>query len=501
MVQKSRSLGKAVNAVRAVALAAAIVGTATTASVAQAQVIAAPGAQIFPKIARGGNEYLVVWQDGRTAGSLAVYGALVQPNGVVSPAAGIALTTGLSPNSDTEPVVAYRAIAGPSFLVAWEVGPGNSQIFARAVGDDGSLIGAPFLVNPTIGILPTIACGTSGDCAIAYIDPTVPSSFQATAQLVLPVGPGSVLPPVDVSNNPSGKAALSPLITATGNNYYLIWQTEALNAGTNGIISGGRLADSGSALTVLDPTPLSISSGPIDIPFALASDGTNVLVTWTRGNGYPAPMFGRLISLATGLPLGPEFAITPPANVGNGHGSVVFDGCNYHVIWTAADTHRVVRRRFTAAGAALDAAPVLTSGTASAPGAAAAAVGFGLVYNVWDDSRTGAASADVYGQGYTFTCGAGAAALASSPLTEALISTIPAPPVPAAPLPVLALLALLLLVGGLFLLRGRTPRVSLSAGRSRCASRPAGTPHRAGASATSPGSSGRPVAAAAATSR
>jgi hypothetical protein len=98
----------------------------------------APGHQRLPRLAWNGNEFLVVWQDGRSGAD--VYGARVQKDGEVLDPNGIAIEAG-PPNQQTPDV----ASDGESFLVAWEqtASYDSFDVAATRLGEDGAVLDKP----------------------------------------------------------------------------------------------------------------------------------------------------------------------------------------------------------------------------------------------------------------------------------------------------------------------------------------------------------------------
>jgi hypothetical protein len=430
------------------ATAIVVVALATSTGVARAQVVSAPDRQLFPRAATGGNEYMVVWDDHRAGTSWHAHGALVRTDGVVT-TAGIVVSGPSS--SGTLPDVAYRR-TGATFLVVWAQGTVAAQdVFGQAVNDNGTPVGPVIPIATGAGdqSTPAVACEVS-DCVVAYVD-NASGNYHAMARVV--TSGGAVGPAVNVSGTAPSPLALGPQMAVSGSTYYLAWQTEFGRA--DDPASGARLQNAGGTLSVLDSPAVALSApvAEADRPSGVATDGTNMLVVWTRtGATLPAPLFGRLVSLASGLPVAPEFQIATGGD-NSFHSGVVFGTSDYLVTWQDTSTNRVVTRRVNAAGGLVDPAPVVLSDSATVTDFnTAATVGFGFVLVVWDDRRD--PSEDIFGHVSTISS-LGFAPVAAAPAADFLISSVPAPPVPAVgALGALLLAAAMLVVGRRLLGRG-----------------------------------------------
>src|SRR5688500_17818968 len=100
--------------------------------------VPAAGFQVSPAVAFDGQNYLVVWMDGRnpTNHSWDIWGTRVTPSGTILDPVGIPI--GTTPVEHTDPAVAF---GGGTFLVVWG-GQANavSDIHGARVGPDGSVL-------------------------------------------------------------------------------------------------------------------------------------------------------------------------------------------------------------------------------------------------------------------------------------------------------------------------------------------------------------------------
>jgi hypothetical protein len=422
---ESRTLAAAVGA-----LISVIAATRTAA----AAPIPTPNSQIFPKIAAGNAGFFAVWEDSRS-GASDIYGTRLSGTGGVLDGAGIPIATSLG----TEERADVAFFAG-QYVVVWQAGdPGAHDVLGRTVGPDGAL-GATFVVAGGAGdqATPVIACGKTR-CVVAYVD-NASGSYDVFARPVDGAGVGA---PVDVSQAPLGE--LSPLIVARADDYFVAWQDERIAPATD--IFGARVLDTGVQLVVADVPPREISAALGDHPSGIASDGKSVLVTWTRGAGYPAELLARRVAW-TGFPLGLEIPLAASGDNSDRSG-VASDGTNFLVTWQDLVSGEVVGRRIRSDGIVVDGAAVrLSDGLAEPAFNTALAFGSGRHCLVWDDLRLGTTE-DIFG-----ACFNGSFARVAP--DDTLVSTLSANSVPA--LPPLAALAALVAFGaaGLSILRRRT---------------------------------------------
>jgi hypothetical protein len=392
---------------RAIAITA-LLSTIAGAKAAQAAPIGAPSSQIFPKIAAGAGGFLAVWEDSRN-GPSDIYGTRLTETGAILDATGIPVSTDVAIESRAD-----VAFFGGTYLVVWQSGDdGDHDVWARTVATNG-VPGPAFVVagGPGDQGTPVIACGTSR-CVVAYVD-NAAGSYDVYARAVAPAGAAGAA--LDVSGAPN-TAELGPVIVARGDDYYVAWQDERL--GPSIVVFGAPITDGGALAAA--GTPVILASGPTDRPSGVATDGTSVLVAWTRGVDYPMALFARRAPWS-GLPTEPEFQLAASGDNSDRSG-MAFDGANYLVTWQDLDTDEVVGRRVRPDGTLVDGGAVRLSDGSSQPdfntGLAFADGRYALV---WDDLRLG--TDDIFGT--TFD-----ASLAPASSGDAIVSRVFGNAVPA----------------------------------------------------------------------
>lgn len=256
-------------------------------------VSAAAGDQLTPSVATGGGVSLVVWQDGRTAGTIDLFGALVV-NGAVT-VADIPICNTAALGNQRFPVVSFDA-SNNVFVVAWQDDrSGVNEVFATRVSTAGAVLGA---------------CG-------ALISST-----------------GS-----------------APAITSGGGRSLITWTDRRTSPSS---IFGARVTTSGNALTNQDAagiqiaTTVGVQTGESTVAFV---GGSQYVVAWAEGGNIR----GQTLASSTGAKLGAAFDISAaaedevrPAIVASADGQSAFIAYEKHV--TSLNTQRVATRRITFTG-------------------------------------------------------------------------------------------------------------------------------------------------------
>jgi len=219
--------------------------------------------QRLPKVAAGGGNFMVTWQDERDDGVRPdIYGARVTPAGVLLDPNGIEMS--LTSNKQTKPSAAFD---GSNYLVAWE---DNRQI---------------------------------SDTTKIYM-------MRATAGGV----PLDVIP-FAISNTPGNQTY--PTVVFDGLNYLVVW-LDARFGYSNSDIYGARITPDG---TILDPNGFSIA-GSSDQEYypSAAFDGTNTLAVWSKRVGSIYHIYGARVN-SQGTVLDPNGI--PIATAGTNHFNAV----------------------------------------------------------------------------------------------------------------------------------------------------------------------------------
>ena len=196
---------------------------------------------------------------------------------------------------------------------------------------------------------------------------------------------GTVLDPTGFVVSSGG---FRPALAFDGINYLVVW---AVLAGGI-VITDIRAARVTPGGTVLDPTPIVVSSGLDNggVP-AVAFDGTNYLVVWSDSSGLDSDVFATRVT-SDGTVLDPTgIPVTAAAPGSQSSTDVAFDGTNYLVVWEDSRTGSgdVFATRVSPAGTVLDPTGFAVSaapGRQSSPDIAFDGTNY-LV--VWSDQRSG----------------------------------------------------------------------------------------------------------------
>ncbi|HEX2897096.1 MAG TPA: hypothetical protein VHP63_03495, partial [candidate division Zixibacteria bacterium] len=300
----------------------------------------AAGNQIQPAIDKGGNFYLVVWEDNRTnldnspvedQSSTDIYAARQDADGKLIDT--IPITISQAPGKQTDPHVVWN---GENWLVIWksqDINPAGSyfstHIVAARVSPDGTVID-----NPPINVYThewvtwaslITAVGPNSEWLVLTSDLTVTLSFRIASD-------GSVL-------NPNGLILSEPVEDiAFGQDGFLGVWSEYRFTQSRDIV--GQRYDSN-----LQPlgAPFNIAANEFeDLKPRVVSNGNDYLVGWEYyfSNWFSNPYIARVANNGQVLdPNGIELADMGP---GDGRGPrLAWDGVNWIAAWGELSVARI----------------------------------------------------------------------------------------------------------------------------------------------------------------
>jgi hypothetical protein len=408
----------------------------------------ATGAQMSPRVAFDGTNYLVVWYDSR-GGSYDIYGTRVDQNGTVLNSAGIPIST--AADYQYFPDVSFD---GTNYMVVWQdQRSGEYDIYGSRVDQDGIVLNSPGIPistasdeqnRPSIDFDGTnylvvwddYRSGSEYDIYGTFLDTAgnvsspsgiiisnaadnqqMPSvSFDGTNYLVAwhdhrdgggnydiygarVNTSGTVQDPSGIPIANIDAQQLTAVVISYSGQWLAVWRDNQNGGYTD--IYGSRISSSG---TVTDGDGILISSSAQDQRNpAVASDGTNYLVVWeeARSGGFSPDIYGMLID-ASGEQLN-EDAIAISTSTGNqAYPAVAFDNDSiYLVVWQddrSGSGNDIYGTRVSTSGNVLDPPGIAIStatGRQNFPSIAFDGTNF-LV--VWADERGGSVSTDdIYG--------------------------------------------------------------------------------------------------------
>ncbi len=361
--------------------------------------VQARGDQSWPSVAFDGTNYFVVWQDSRCFPQQDVYGARVNPQGVIIDSAGIHIATVTYDYNQAycygTPAVAFN---GTDYFVVWQ---------DRRYSPDIDICGARVTVSGVVldsnGIAISTATGHQ-----RY--PSVTSDgtgFLVTWQDERSGAPdiyGSRVDAAGVVLDPSGiliccevNGQLSPSASSNGNDYFVVWQDARDSTSNQYDIYGARINTGG---ILIDTNGIAVSvDTSIQLTPSVAFDGTNFFVVWEDRRTPSLGIYGTRVSTA-GAVLDPDgIVISAIPSLPEWQPSITYNGTHYLVVWgddrngTYPDVYGA---RIDQNGTVLDTMNIaisVTSGVKGKPAVASEGSGY-LV--VWEDDRDYPAG-DVYG--------------------------------------------------------------------------------------------------------
>src|SRR6266545_2102639 len=398
--------------------------------------------QDVPKVAWGGGQYLVVWQEWRAADPIDVYGARVTAEGELLDPAGIPIgvrqgdqalpavasdggdffvvwedyspevsgiygtrVTGDGVVLDPFPVrvspaevtalIPSLAWDGANYLVVWYDWRGQDDIYGARVSPDGTVLdetGIPISTAPGVQWAPVVSWSGS-EFLVAWADERnrVESGSDVYGSRL--TADGTVLDPAGIAISTAPAHQHQVAVASRGDNFLVVWIDERFGAQEDDVY-GARVADDG---TVLDAGGIPISTEPQDAYApSVASDGTNYLVAWgdPRGNDiYGARVTGE------GIVLDPDGFPISTAAQSQYSPSIGWNGSNYLVVWTddRGGSGDIYMARVSPNGEVLDPDGILASLSANPQYVASIAWDGENYLVVWEDGRTGSYnSRDIY---------------------------------------------------------------------------------------------------------
>ncbi|MFH1130465.1 MAG: hypothetical protein V1754_03960, partial [Pseudomonadota bacterium] len=256
------------------------------------------GLEQTPDIECSATNCMVVWEDWRN-GNRDIYGARVNSSGAVLDGAGIAMSTDTAEQSS--PSIAFDST---NYLVVWEDSrSGLKHIYgtristAGAVQDGSGQSGGFAICTAASGAqtLPDVTFGTSNYFVVWQDSRNIATSgmdiygtrITPAAGVLDGVGAGIGISTIT-------DCQVRPAVTHNGTNFFVAWG-DCRNSNDYDIY-GARVNSSG---TVLDASGIAISTALEDqYETFIASDGTNVLVTWTDQRNAVTDIYGTRVSNA-----------------------------------------------------------------------------------------------------------------------------------------------------------------------------------------------------------
>ncbi|MEW6434877.1 MAG: cadherin-like domain-containing protein [Myxococcota bacterium] len=349
----------------------------------------ADGAQVAPRVAWDGANFVVVWQDGRGA-TQDIYAARVSTGGVVRDPAGIVVSA--ASGDQRRPDIAGT---GTSSFVAWEDtrnGPNNDDVY-------GARLNASAGVQDALGIGVATAAGDQHAPAVAWDGTNVLVAWEDTRNGTNDVYAGRISPagtPLDSSGLAVSAGAgeqTQPSATFTGTHFVVAWRDER---GASPDIYACRVSTAGVALDTPSGLVVTTAAGVQTSP-TTARAGTNAIVAYrdavdgnlkgVRINGMGNVLDGTPVTLA---------AVASNA-AGGGTPSLAYSSTNGLLTWDEQGSFGDVQRARPLTPSLMGPGAAFTVSMApNAQRAPAIAWGDTGALLVWADFR-GGVDFDVYG--------------------------------------------------------------------------------------------------------
>lgn len=361
---------------------ARITGTGTLVDPAGIAISTADGAQVAPRVAWDGANFVVVWQDGRGADQ-DIYAARVTTGGVVRDAAGFVVTA--ASGDQRRPDVAGT---GTGSFVAWEDtrnGPNNDDVY-------GARINTSAVVQDALGIDVATSAGDQHAPAVTWDGTNALIAYEDTrngnsdiyASRVSPAG--ALLDGAGLQVYQGAGAQTEPAAGFTGTTFVVAWKDER---GPSADIYASRVSTTGIAM---DTTGIAVAVGAgAQASPAVAKADTNVVVAYRDASDgtFKARRLNSSGTLLDNLPA------TLATAASGGSPSLAYSSTNGLLAWDEQGDGDVVRARQVTPALATPAMPMLVSTAPNTQSAPAIAWGSSGALVVWTDFR--GTNADVYG--------------------------------------------------------------------------------------------------------
>ncbi len=298
--------------------------------------------EISPGISSDGMNYLAIWESGD-------YGQFWD-------IAGIRLDT-LGQTLDPNPYVISRSCDaqlsgvsvwnGSSYLAVWEE---NQDIYGARIDRFGNLLDPTTIKVCSAAedqLAPSLSTGDGN--FLAVWEDFRHQNFDIYGARIDSTGMVSDSAGIPIQVDPTS-AQRHPGIAFDGTNFLIVWHKTLDSSGASFKIEGKRVSKSGE---MIDPEPISISSGDKQRYADIAFGGGKFLVVWVDENFWD--IYGALVD--TNGMVYPPFGI----RITNGmqqNPKVASDGENFLVVWEDFGTHwpdaHIYGTRVTSSGQVLD---------------------------------------------------------------------------------------------------------------------------------------------------
>ncbi len=310
--------------------------------------------QVYPSVASDGTDYLVVWQEWHPPyEGEDIYGARVSSTGRLLDTTRIVICE--APANQSRPFVAFD---GTDYLVVWFFSGGGNylDIYGARVSTSGEVLdpgGFPICTAPWEQYNPSVASDGTNSLAV-WSDFRRGGTGTSDLYGARVSSSGVVLDTNGIGISVGGGYHFNPRVASNGKDYLAVW----CNYTGEADIYGARVDSSGR---VLGGFTISGAVNTQSYP-SIAYDGNNYFVVWEDWRNDKSDIYGARVDTSghvldtTGIAIS-----TKPTNKYSP--SVAFDGLNYLVVWvdtSIASDCDIWGARVSPSGVVLDSFPVST---------------------------------------------------------------------------------------------------------------------------------------------
>ncbi|WP_437954303.1 hypothetical protein WME76_22150 [Sorangium sp. So ce119] len=304
-----------------------------------------PNRQRSPRVVWTGESYLVAWSDERDPdwerAEVSVRAVRVSAAGEVIDPVGLDLMSrsfglDLASNGEGTSVLTWSDPRDREYLrpIASDGTPGERMAVSSL-----TLVSGPWVESNGDGYL------------VTFVERSTEAPYVYTASGRLLDASGNAGPAFPIVPATESESSAYPL--PAGQDYLVVYRNRDVGVR---LVPVSRTGDVGESFFLSDP-PVSVSA---------ATDGTDTLVVWAKGEEWPKPTDGLIRGriYAAGGWRGEEFVISPTS--AGYSAAVAWDGANYQVVWEEAGTHRL-QSRAVAPGGTLGPEALLVEGECASP--------------------------------------------------------------------------------------------------------------------------------------
>lgn len=310
--------------------------------------------QYSPVGAFDGTNYLVAWEDRRNGLDSDVYGARVNPTGIILDSISIAIST--AADWQGNPSVAFD---GTNYLVVWDDWRSGDHLDIY-----GARINQTGLILDPEGIIISAALNTQGypsvtfdgiNYFVVWVDYRSGDTSDIYGTRINQAG--IVLDPDGIAISTATNYQWNPSLIFDGINYFVVWDDRRNDYGD---LYGARVNQAG---VVIDTNGIIISAttGSQRSP-AISFDGTNYFVVWQDIRSGDFDIYGARVNLG-GIVLDTNGIVISNAPGEQMIPSVTFDGTDYLVVWEDwinYDEWNIIGAKVNTSGIVVDTFPVST---------------------------------------------------------------------------------------------------------------------------------------------